>query len=292
MWLTLFGLMGRRRTPAPKANRRTTPPAYFRPALESLEGRVVPSAAPALPPALGPALVAPAVNGHAHVHAAQLFNITGVAVKNGQLVATVTSALGTTTTPLTITPAGPAADPCSILNLHLEPINLALLGLHVDTSPICLTITGDHSGVLGQLLCGLAEGTTPLSSLTAKDLGQITKLLNGALSGGLKQAQAQAPQPGDNDTVCKGDTEILDLKVGPLDLHLLGLNVHLDNCNNGPVEVCVSATASEGILGQLLSGLANTNLGGLEGQLGHILGDVGHLARDINHLTHDIQGLV
>jgi len=40
-------------------------------------------------------------------------------------------------------------------------------------------------------------------------------------------------------------------------LTLLGLNVHLDNCANGPVTVDITATPAGGLLGQLLCGLAN-----------------------------------
>ncbi len=46
---------------------------------------------------------------------------------------------------------------CSILDLELAPIDLDLLGLHVDTSPICLSITAfEGEGLLGDLLCGLS----------------------------------------------------------------------------------------------------------------------------------------
>ncbi|HEX2476419.1 MAG TPA: hypothetical protein VHK01_16825, partial [Lacipirellulaceae bacterium] len=39
---------------------------------------------------------------------------------------------------------------CSILDLELAPIDLDLLGLHVDTSPICLSITAfEGEGLLG-----------------------------------------------------------------------------------------------------------------------------------------------
>ena len=48
----------------------------------------------------------------------------------------------------------PAA--CPILHLELAPIHLRLLGLHVDTSAICLDITANPMGRLGDLLCGLA----------------------------------------------------------------------------------------------------------------------------------------
>ena len=46
----------------------------------------------------------------------------------------------------------------SSLNLALGPINLSLLGLNVDTSPICLDITAQQGGgLLGDLLCGVAN---------------------------------------------------------------------------------------------------------------------------------------
>src|SRR5438105_4704391 len=53
--------------------------------------------------------------------------------------------------------AAPAAG-CPILDLMLAPINLNLLGLVVQTSPICLTITAyQGGGLLGDLLCSVAN---------------------------------------------------------------------------------------------------------------------------------------
>jgi hypothetical protein len=75
--------------------------------------------------------------------------------------------------------------------------------------------------------------------------------------GGLEPAQA------DGDSVCTGACEILSLVLGPLDLDLLGLNVSLDDCEGGPVQVCISATGGEGILGDLLCGLSGPLLGRL-----------------------------
>ena len=49
-------------------------------------------------------------------------------------------------------------------------------------------------------------------------------------------------------------------RSAPLDLSLLGLNVSLDDCSDGPVEVCVSATRSEGLLGSLLCGLTGSQV--------------------------------
>jgi hypothetical protein len=139
---------------------------------------------------------------------------------------------------------------CTVLDLALGPINLELLGLHVDTSMICLNITAfEGKGLLGDLLCGLAGATNPLNLLNAPTLlDGLTSILNEALG------KARPAKGG--GSVCSGECEILDLVVGPLKLNLLGRRVVLDDCNGGPVEVCVSATASEDLLGELLCSLS------------------------------------
>jgi len=140
---------------------------------------------------------------------------------------------------------------CSVLDLELAPISIRLLGLHVDTSPICLNITAiPGGGLLGDLLCGVAGGGLPLDLLGPL----LTDLLGNILTPASNQAQ------GGGGDVCTGGCEILDLVLGPVDLTLLGLHVVLDNCDEGPVEVCVSATASEGLLGNLLCGLTGPDL--------------------------------
>jgi len=148
---------------------------------------------------------------------------------------------------------------CSVLDLELAPINISLLGLHVDTSSICLTITAQQGqGILGDLLCSLAGSGGILDIITgilnnADFLSGLSSVLNRALG------QAQKAPPG--GSVCTGHCTVLDVVLGPLNLTLLGVTVNLDNCSNGPVEVCVSATRSEGLLGNILCGLAgNPNL--------------------------------
>jgi hypothetical protein len=173
----------------------------------------------------------------------------------------------------------PAQAPgCAILNLELAPIHLALLGLHVDTSAICLDITANPAGgLLGNLLCGLAgldltgilggllgelpllQGNSLLSSIVSQSLGE-------ALNHAQRRDQANGNGRGHaaaEDSVCTGECEILHLVLGPVDLNLLGLEVALDDCADGPVQVCVSATRSEGILGALLCALAGPQLPGL-----------------------------
>jgi len=202
-------------------------------------------------------------------------------------------------------PATPGQTECSVLHLALAPINLALLGLHVDTSAICLNITAiEGGGLLGDLLCGLAGGDGLLDTERLALLGDAldTGSLADLATQGINQAMA-SPSAQATDNVCSGETEILPLSVGPIDLTLLGLNVHLDDCDNGPVQVCVSATASEGLLGQLLSGLAggnllgNLNLGNLGDLVGAILGGLGNntgtaSAKETNQLVNQVGKLL
>lgn len=147
---------------------------------------------------------------------------------------------------------------CAILNLALDPIHIALLGLHVDTSPICLDITAmEGQGVLGELLCGLAGGNLGLLG-SADLLSGLSDILTRALG------RAKAPHGHGHgasaDEVCTGECEVLDLVLGPLKLNLLGVKVNLDDCDDGPVEVCISATAAEGLLGDLLCALTDNGL--------------------------------
>lgn len=196
----------------------------------------------------------------------QSINLTNVNVVDGVLTAagTVTGTFAgqpftTDITNFTLQPAPGNGQRCAILHLELAPIDLAVLGLFVDTSEICLDITAFHNqGLLGDLLCGLADGNLGLlgnSGLLSGLSNVLTTALNSALGRTHNAAPGQAA-----GSVCTGTCEILDLVLGPVNLNLLGLHVKLDNCANGPVEVCVSASAGAGVLGDLLCGLADLNL--------------------------------
>ena len=215
-------------------------------------------------------------------------NITSVALVNGVLTATGTATAvvhGQTVTVPFSAPIDVTATPnptCPILNLRLGPINLNLLGLVVQTSPICLVITGfENGGLLGQLLCGLSTalnngipladylGSLPPEQLNTLLTG-ITDLLNGSLSN-LYNATLTSI-----DSICAGipgphhTCAILHLELGPLDLTLLGLNVVLDDCDNGPVTVDITAVRGA-LLGNLLCGLLGHNLINLGATLQDIL---------------------
>jgi len=206
--------------------------------------------------------------------------LTGFQVVNNtlQAVGTVTGTLAgapfSTPALFNLQQAAPTSGQCSVLNLALAPIHISLLGLHVDTSAICLNITASQNGgLLGNLLCSLAGGGIPTPLQVNQLQNGLTTILNGAL-----RNSPTAPQ--NASAVCTGQCSILDLVLGPVNLSLLGLNVSLDNCASGPVEVCVSATASEGLLGNLLCGLTNTQL------LNITLADIARLVQQILATGH------
>lgn len=196
-------------------------------------------------------------------------NLTNLQIVNNVLTAdgTVTGTLAglpfttqITDFALQLDPADPA---CSVLDLELAPIHLNLLGLHVDTSPICLEITAIPGALLGDLLCGLAGGGPLGTGLPIIPVGAVLDSLEAALNdvlGAALNEEALAEGQGNDDSVCTGQCEILELVLGPLELNLLGLNVVLDDCAGGPVQVCISASRREGLLGNLLCGLTNAQL--------------------------------
>ena len=218
--------------------------------------------------------------------------ITSVALVNGVLTATGTATAvihgQTTTVPfsapidVTASPNPDPTDPCAILDLRLGPIHLNLLGLDVQTSPICLVLTGfPGGGLLGQLLCGLANALNngiPLVDFLAALppdqlntlLGGITDILNGTLSNLYNATLTSIQQVGLHHTCA-----ILHLELGPLNLTLLGLNIVLDNCANGPVTVDITAITGRGnLLGNLLCELLGGNLINLGTTLQAILNQI------------------
>ncbi|HEY7118557.1 MAG TPA: hypothetical protein VH475_18345 [Tepidisphaeraceae bacterium] len=260
--------------------------------VENLEARQMMSASP--PADLIPAdLIGPALTDHKalkhlnHKDTASVLPLTVTGVTqgtDGNLVATGTLGGQTFTAPVTLsivpattTPTGTdaaaaeaAAPAVPILDLSLGPIHLDLLGLKVDTSKICLKIAAQpgSGNLLGNLLAGVANllnGGTPLGTilggLSSTDLSSllngVTGLLNGVLGNltaptslaGVTQQAAAPAAPAVN---------ILHLSLGPVDLNLLGLTVHADNCDNGPITLDISAQPGPGnLLGNLLGGLTH-----------------------------------
>jgi hypothetical protein len=272
--------------------RRPVERPRFRPSLLTLEGREVPSAGLMNVGQLGGALVAAPI---AQLGSMVPLSINSVANQGGQLVAQGT--LGTTpfTAPLTLTssPSSTAATP--ILNLHLGPINLNLLGLQVKTSEICLAITAvpGSGNLLGNLLADVShlldQGTSLGTILGGLNSTQLTNLTNG-LSGLLNGALNTITTPFSTASSAVGasnnhGTDVLNLSVGPVNLNLLGLKVALDNCAGGPITVDVTAVPGPGnLLGNLISDLA-----GLLDRPGQRIGQLGHLLSEIESV---IGGLI
>jgi len=203
--------------------------------------------------------------------------ITGVKVVNGALVAEGKLGSHFFTDPITLAATPNASDPtCPILDLDLAPIHLNLLGLVVHTSPICLDINGDsgNGNLLGNLLCDIAnllnQGTplsTILSGLNASQLSLLTGGITRMLNTVLHDLTSSAAVAGVAGTSCN----ILVLSLGPLNLNLLGLVVHLDNCHNGPVRLHVYAVPGS-LLGNLLCSLDDLlNSGGSISQIDALL---------------------
>jgi hypothetical protein len=139
---------------------------------------------------------------------------------------------------------------CDILNLNLAPLRLELLGLIIELDRVVLTIRANsRGGLLGSLLCGLAG---PASA-------QANRLNNALRTNGISAlygvtlplVPSTLPAPAALPPVPAGICTVLDLVLGPLDLNLLGLMIHLDR-----VQLRITADPNGGILGSLLCGLA------------------------------------
>jgi hypothetical protein len=150
---------------------------------------------------------------------------------------------------------------CNVLNLTLGPLHLALLGLIVDLNQVVLTIKADsNGGLLGSLLCGLAGGTgaTPTTPGLAKTAARLTKAMK---SSGLANGPPMVTLPlqaSTSSTQAAAVCTVLDLTLGPLDLNLLGLLVHLGGgaSGNDPLHLTITADPAGGLLGNLLCSLA------------------------------------
>jgi hypothetical protein len=92
---------------------------------------------------------------------------------------------------------------------------------------------------------------------------------------GINAAEHEEPPAGEV-TLQQSTCEILSLSLGPLDLNLLGLMIHLDEVN-----LDITADPAGGLLGDLLCALAD----GLGIDLGDLLGNLGALIG-----IHDLLG--
>jgi hypothetical protein len=147
---------------------------------------------------------------------------------------------------------------CPVLDLTLGPLDLSLLGLIVHLDKVHLTITADsEGGVLGSLFCSLAGAKVKLSQSAARLTKAAQK--SGLATKGMRMAvPLYQKSSGSGSSVGTSSSlspmaicPVLDLTLGPLDLNLLGLMVHLDT-----VHLVITADSEGGVLGSLLCSLA------------------------------------
>jgi hypothetical protein len=150
---------------------------------------------------------------------------------------------------------------CPVLELTIQQLDVNLLGALVHLDRVHLTITADsNGGLLGDLLCRLSKQgkltsqanqltwAAQKSGLATSGTGLVVTLQSSSSgAGGGSAANAVAPL-----AICP----VLDLTLGPVDLNLLGLLVHLDT-----VHLTIKADSEGGVLGSLLCSLAGTPTG-------------------------------
>jgi hypothetical protein len=184
-------------------------------------------------------------------------------VAKGKFTGTLRSSTGVThdSSPVTFAVLARARGRrCNVLTLKLAPVFLELLGLQVQTSYINLQLYAVPNEVLGSLFCDLAHARVSFPraarDLNARLHGRPLRVMSASDSLPAKAAQVQTPS-----------CQVLKLVLGPLHLNLLGLVVDLYGQNkSSPVVVTINAVPSQGLLGQLLCGLAGgTGINSLSG---------------------------
>src|SRR5437763_995710 len=166
---------------------------------------------------------------------AALSQVTGGAVGN----------FFSTTTPTTGTP---------LLTLNLNPLDVNLLGLRVQTNQITVTVTPEAGGgkLLGNVLT-IASNLVNFQGVNAalnNVLGSVVSLVNSA---SLLVNTIINPGPFSNSTTT-ATTPVLDAFIAPVHLYLLG--AHVDTT---PIHLTITAQSGNGlILGNAVTALANT----------------------------------
>lgn len=164
----------------------------------------------------------------------------------------------------------------------LAPFVLAAAGFAVALAPTPATAQGPS-----QPLVRVVDIT--VESVTA-EAGQLIANAEVTLDvvGRIVTRDVQIPLDVGGSPGAEGECDILNLALGPIDLDLLGLVVQLDDCDGGPVTVDIVAIEGEGLLGDLLCGIAGLLDGGID--LGTILG--GLTDDELDMLTGAIENVL
>jgi hypothetical protein len=119
-------------------------------------------------------------------------------------------------------------------------------------SPVAVPVTGTFTDALGGV--GTFAGTFTVTRFVNQD-GQLAAVgtLLGTLTDSLGTVLGSITQAATMAVSAQASCQILDLTLGPLDLDLLGLQVHLDQ-----VHLNITAQSGPGnLLGNLLCAVAN-----------------------------------
>lgn len=149
--------------------------------------------------------------------------------------------------------AKPKGGRCNVITLRLAPLDLELLGVQVTTSHISLDVYALQGRVLGDLFCSLAH-----AKVTFPRAASVARALNSRLHGRpLRVITASDSMPASGAQATTPSCQVLKLVLGPLHLDLLGLVVDLyGKTHKNPVIVKINGLPNNGLLGQLLCGLA------------------------------------
>jgi hypothetical protein len=152
---------------------------------------------------------------------------------------------GGSVTPATTTPE-------ELLTLTLDPLNIDLLGLEIQSEPIVVTLSAQEGD--GKLLGNLLSGITTLINVDG-----VSAAINNVLSTTVDLVNSaslavEGVGSGVFDTGTAGVLPVLDLYVAPVHLDLLGLVA-----TTSPIHLTVNARSGDGlVLGNVLTALANT----------------------------------
>ncbi len=160
--------------------------------------------------------------------------------------------LNSTVTGSTTTPTGPTSLPSQqLLQIHLKPLDLNLLGLEVQTDTITVTVSTQPGN--GNLVGNLLNGITALLNVQG-----VNNALNNVLASTVNLANSvslavNGVGSGTFDTSSASTTPVADVYVAPVHLQLLGLNV-----DTSAIHLTITAHAGTGlVLGNVITDLAN-----------------------------------
>jgi hypothetical protein len=148
-------------------------------------------------------------------------------------------------------PAPPTPSANTLATVTLKPLDLKLLGLEVQSSPITVTISaksGDGK-ILGNLINSVAHNVSTSTATSALNnvLRQAVDLANSS------NLSVDGINPGTFDTAAASTTQVLELFVAPIHTEMLGVQV-----DTSPVRLSISAHGGNGlVLGNAMTALAN-----------------------------------